>query len=77
CSYDKQSRLTQIVIHTIKNRLPKLIHRGEKMTIHVTISISMREKPVWDAWKQYPANRNTSAALMRLVRNDIKTWRAE
>ena len=65
-------------IHTIiKNRLPKLIHRGEKMTKHVTISISMREKPVRDAWKQYPANKNTSAALMRLVRYDLKTRRAE
>ena len=39
------------------------------MTNHVTISIPKREKPVWDAWKKYPANKNTSAALMRLVRN--------
>ncbi|MBP3443194.1 MAG: hypothetical protein J6J70_00545 [Methanocorpusculaceae archaeon] len=42
------------------------------MTNHVTFSIPEREKTVWDAWKQYPANRNTSAALMRLVRTDLR-----
>ena len=49
------------------------MYRGENMTNHVTISIPNREKPVWDAWKKYPANKNTSAAVMRLVRHDLRT----
>ena len=76
-SYDKQSSQSQTVLHTLKNQLLQLIYCGKNMTNHVTISIPKREKPVWDAWKKYPANKNTSAALMRLVRNDLRTWRGE
>jgi len=76
-SYDKQSPLLQTVLHTLKNHRRQLIYRGKTMTNHVTISIPKREKPVWDAWKQHPANRNTSAALMRLVKHDLRTRRAE
>ncbi|MBO5003621.1 hypothetical protein J6C36_05060 [Methanocorpusculaceae archaeon] len=43
------------------------------MTKHLTFSIPEREIPLWDAWKQFPANKNTSAALMRLVKNDLRT----
>ncbi|MBR4285653.1 MAG: hypothetical protein IKT36_06205 [Methanocorpusculum sp.] len=47
------------------------------MTKRTTISIPKRYEPLWNAWVNHPANKNTSAALMRLVRNDLKTRRAE
>ncbi|MBO5368454.1 hypothetical protein J6A32_07490 [Methanocorpusculum sp.] len=42
------------------------------MTRITTLSIPKKDEGAWNIWSAHPANRKTSAALMRLIRKDLR-----